>query len=100
MNKDEKNVMSDWIEEIFDDYSAICNGRKLLGYVNNAPVYAKYSGNIIKWKVIEDIQLEIDCTIIELKKRLKEREDPERLFSVFKVDGSTLIQSFYWPNED
>lgn len=98
---DEKNVMTDWIEEIFDDYSAIRCRRMFLGYIQYIPVYAKYSGNQIVWKVVDGTSSDVELVIEVLKKRLLEHEDPERdLFSEFKISGSTLTQTFWWKGDE
>lgn len=93
---DEKNVMTDWIMEIFDNYGdCVCNGKQYVGFVSNVPVYARYYGNTIVWMVIYTISP--DHTISVLQSRLKEHEDTESsLFSKMTIEENVLYQEFFW----
>ena len=50
---DEKNVCTDWIEDVFDDLSCVKNGRQAMGFINDAPVYTYWEKNCITWRCVE-----------------------------------------------
>ena len=89
---DGKNVSTEWLYEIFDDFEAVRSGKQIIGYVCGDPVYAYWEDNKIFWKAVTD-----PGVYDVLKERLEafEYEDSE-LFSEIYVFNGTIIQAFYW----
>jgi len=97
---DEKNVCTDWIEDVFDRSERVWNGEQVLGFVNGSPVYAWYKDNMIAWQLVVD-GLKSEDVINELKSRLMEFEDPEsNLYSEMYVLKNAILQHFYFKDED
>lgn len=100
---DEKNVTTDWIEDIFDDYQyAECSSRNAaVGFINKCPVYVNWHDNAIFWRVIENNINNYDETLEIIKIRLKEFEDPQSgLVSNIQSWGSNcIVQKFYFVDE-
>ena len=96
---DEKNVMTDWIEECFDNYGdCTCNGSRIVGFINNAPVYAIYYDNVIKWTILETFNPQDTMNV--LLNRLDEHEDPDSaLYSERMIDENVLYQSFFFKED-
>lgn len=92
---DETNVTTDWIEEIFDNGNCTCNGSRIVGFVRDAPVYAIYYDNVVRWTVLDSF-LPSD-RINELIRRLDRYENPDEVvFSEKTVIGKTLTQRFFF----
>ena len=87
---DQKNVMSDWIAEIFDDGDCTSDGgNKLVGFIKGYPVYAKWFSNQIWWNFVQG-QDTGACK--ELIRRLDEHEDPKSvLFSRRDIFGDGIF---------
>ena len=52
---DEKNVTTDWIEMVFDDYNCTCGGHKdrsYVGFVNECAVLARIHNNSLWWNIM------------------------------------------------
>ena len=101
---DNKNVMQDWIEEIFD-YQTCVWGEKncAVGFIHEQPVFAAWTNNHLTWKFTEVRLLDDDgCDhLAVLKDRLNDAHDPDGdLVETFRVARNVLWQSFYWKNED
>lgn len=106
---DEKNVTTDWIEELFDDQSALYGKDKMLGFMAGAAVEASWSGNVLHWKVLDG---DGEAAIGRLRQRYGERyPDEESPFIVRKTmtyketyGSRTLTEYtmvFYWkPDND
>lgn len=94
---DEKNVMTDWIEDVFDKGSGVCCGNKFLGFVNDCPVMASWRDNILYWKFVDTGSSRNFDGIITLKSRLKEYEvENTELVQIISVVGEQVIQQFFW----
>lgn len=110
---DEKNVTSDWIEDVFD---VCCVGGNhngtYVGFVNNCVILCEYNGNNIYWTVSEkanSTNSQRYAAFYELKQRLfaldKENENLTVKYSVAYDDregkkvGMTLHQSFFFKIE-
>lgn len=105
---DEKNITSDWIEDIFDTYCF--GGRKdniCVGFVNDCVVICSYFGNCIDWKVeSEHFNYSAPArtsAFSELKTRLKaiEEENPDVVVKSSVCNETLCItQSFYFKNAE
>lgn len=105
---DEKNITSDWIEDIFDN---CCFGGKknniYVGFICDCVVLCEYHDNIINWKVESECfngKSERESAFNELKKRLevvdKENSDIVVKYYSFDKDVTCLTQSFFFKDED
>ena len=75
---DEKNVTSNWIEEVFDQSVMIDN--VCTGFIRDCLVTCKYEDNNLYWEVetmFFNIGKDADAAFTELKKRLKTFADDE-----------------------
>ena len=99
---DEKNVTTDWIEEMFDDQSALYGKNKMLGFMAGAAMQASWSGNMLKWKVLDGTCRNRIEAIRKLRERYKGRyPDKESPFILKKQSLiGEYIMIFYWKNED
>ena len=50
---DGKNVTTDWIESVFDNFECIRKDKELLGYIVGNVLYVSYEGNTITWEIID-----------------------------------------------
>lgn len=95
---DEKNITSDWIEEIFDDCNCTFSGNTVTGFINGAACTCTYQKNHIYWEIHKFFGGN-DRIYNELVKRLKERDVVP--YIVVKYDDSLskelmLKQSFFF----
>ena len=96
---DEKNVTTDWIEEMFDDQSALYGKNKMLGFMAGAAMQASWSGNVLRWKVLDgDRYVAIKRLIGRYKERYPDEESPFILKRQFFAD--VYIMRFYWKPEE
>jgi hypothetical protein len=98
---DEKNVCTDWIEEIFDYQSCLRYKKRAVGFVDEEPVIASWEGNLLTWKfpVMRDFENSISLAYLKEKLERYSEYNPE-LVEHYNVVGDTLEQRFYWRNED
>lgn len=94
---DEKNVTTDWIEQIFDGLNCVQNGCQMVGFVNECVVDCSWFDNTLQWRA-HDNKKE---TLNEIKKRLMEFEQddsysPEVYSDIYIVGGMFLVQKFYF----
>ena len=96
---DEKNVTTDWIEEMFDDQSALYGKNKMLGFMAGAAMQASWSGNMLVWKVLDGDGYQAK---MQLLKRYRERyPDEESPFIVEKqMPTDMIVMRFYWKPEN
>lgn len=99
---DNKNVMKDWIEEIFDYQTCIWGEKRCaIGFIHEQPVFAFWSNNVLTWKFTEEKSILDSDHLAILKDRLKDHHDPDgSLEETFRVVDNMLMQRFYWKNED
>ena len=98
---DNKNVMCDWIGEIFDNGDCTRNNNTLVGFIHEEPVIATWKDNILLWQfsIMRNIKDTLELSV--LQKRLAEHHDIEgSLVEQFTIIGNLLMQQFYWKNED
>ena len=96
---DNKNILTDWIEFVFDGYNMICGGKKdniYMGFVDNIPCIGKIYYNTIEWKLVCDKpiyhKLEVVLNSFE--------NDEDGVFSDIEVTEDGILQSFYFTEED
>ena len=99
---DEKNITSDWIEEIFDDCNCTHFGRMLTGFVAGSACSCIYQKNNIYWEIHKFFCVEESKAYNELIRRLKEQDVVP--YIVVKYDDSLskelmLKQSFFFVEE-
>ena len=99
---DNKNVTTDWIEEIFDFQTCIYGKKMAVGFIADEPVIAAWTVNTIIWSFPSLVMTCIDGTkpLEELRKRLSVYDDANtELKHEYCVIGNLLMQKFYW-NKD
>lgn len=96
---DGQNVTTDWIEEMFDDQSALYGKHKILGFMAGAAMQASWSGNMLKWKVLDGDRYE---AIKRLRERNRERyPETESPFIVKEqICADVCVWRFYWKPEN
>lgn len=96
---DNKNISTDWIELVFDNYDMVCGGKKdniYMGFVDNIPCIGTIYDNNIEWRLICDKpdyhRLEVVLNSFE--------NDEDSVFSDIEVTESGIFQSFYFAPEE
>lgn len=100
---DDKNVSTDWMEEIFDDCAGVLLNHTYVGVIAERLVTARWDGNTITWQVIPDNFRDLSTAYSQLYDRLTKRnEEDERLLVKHDVSCHPLkiIQRFYWKEEE
>lgn len=99
---DEKNVTTDWIEELFDDQSALYGKDKMLGFMNGAAVQASWSGNLLRWSVLCAKHADSIEAIKKLRERYWERypENESPFIVKESVYDGLCVMRFYWKPEN
>ena len=96
---DEKNVTTDWIEELFDDQSALYGSHKMIGFMAGAAMQAEWYGNVLKWKVLDgDGYVAIKRLIERYKERYPEKESP--FIVKYQIYSDAYVMKFYWKPEE
>lgn len=101
---DEKNVTTDWIDDIFDDSRCIQNGSgTYTGFVEDSVCSCLVGRHTIIWEINSNYSRDAEKSYNELEKRLKaiDNENPDL---VVKYDTSMkemlfLGQKFYFKDE-
>ena len=91
----EKDVTTDWIEDIFDCQRAVMVSTEALGFIKGVPFRAKWAtdNNALLWQAIRPAGSDV---FAELEARLKNFEsDDTPLYSERHLNGSTLFQYFF-----
>ena len=105
---DEKNITSDWIEDIFDN---CCYGGKknniYVGFIRDCVILCEYHNNIINWKVESECfngKSAREDAFNELRKRLeildKENDGLVVKYSPFSEGVLCIEQRFFFKDED
>lgn len=103
---DGKNITTDWIEEVFDYQSAVCNKSCYLGFVNDYPCKCVIIDNKLYWSFVITYTICTDAdmhnAMRELIKRLKEidKDNDGITTDYYEMSRSQLVQSFYFVDED
>ncbi len=96
---DEKNVTTDWIEELFDDQNAIHGRHKMLGFMNSAVMLVTWHDNVLTWKVIDgDANAAIKCLTERYKESYPEEDSPFILKT--QMYSAVCVMRFYWNPEN
>lgn len=94
---DEKDVMTDWVQDVFDSGSCVTSGCQALGFIDEHPVYVHWQNNTMIWQIVEDCDIDYKVILSEIKQRLLEFEDPEsEVFSEMCVFNHFIMQFFYY----
>ena len=106
---DDKNIITDWIECIFDGMCCCKNKDTYIGFINGLPIKADIKAHQIYWSLLSShvcfespSEEEVKGMITERNKRLRYLDDNKRIHVEYRYmhGGTTLIQSFYWNNND
>lgn len=100
---DGKNVCSDWIEDVFDEYTTIHTEKRgkntFLGFVSGCVCICSYTfgNNTLKWQIIADRKEDAEIAIKTLFNKLQEYEkESETIQTEYTTEGNTLYQSFFF----
>ena len=108
---DDKDVTTDWIEMVFDDYNCTCGGHKgrsYVGFVNECAVLARIHNNSLWWNIMPEQYTEdkVQETYSILLERLKEYDSSDdntglycEYWDLLKHDGC-LVQELYFKDND
>ena len=98
---DNKNVTTDWIEDIFDYQTCVWGKKCAVGFINSEPVIAGWKENLLIWQFPITTDFENSISLARLKDRLeKYSENNPELVEHYNVFGNMLMQKFYWKSED
>ena len=104
---DEKNIVTDWIEDVFDYQTAVSNNGIYLGFVDDIPMRCDIMGNKAHWMIAFGgyVSLSEDArrsALNELKRRLQvidqDNEDNGIVVDYNDIVLVGIIQSFYFIN--
>jgi len=98
---DEKNVTTDWIEEIFDNGDCARYLNRRTGFVFGSVCSCIYKGNHILWQINKEYADDAVKSYDQLIKRLKEHDTPPLvvLYDTSKREELFLLQTFHWEDE-
>lgn len=100
---DEKDVTTDWIENVFDDWNLAYSTRKVAGFISDCVVLAKWSQNEITWIVSKEMGGDYVSAFKILEERLKAFESEEQnVFSIIEHEADDrycLYQRFFFRDE-
>lgn len=107
---DEKDVTTDWIEEVFENYMCCCGGKRgniYTGIVEECPVSCMVRENNIVWHVDPHIggvpnAGHAYCSLVKRLKELFDEDTDSGLVVEYDdsmKDGYFLVQSFYFKEE-
>ena len=97
---DGKDVTTDWIEEVFDNFECIKRKKEFLGYLMGNVLYAVCWGNMITWEILDGN--EKDFAFDVLKHHLEGLEsDEQNIYSEISANlkNHTIIQKFYFKED-
>ncbi len=106
---DGKNIITDWIEAIFDGQCCCQNNCTYIGFIKGMPIKADINDNQIYWSLLRSYvcskspsKVEVHDMITERDKRLRYLDDNKRIHVTYRYmhGGTTLVQSFFWNNND
>ena len=100
---DEKDVTTDWIEDVFDDWHLAHSIHRVVGFVSGCLVSAKWHENEVEWLVLKEAGGDCASAFLILEERLKVFESEEQnVFSELEHEGEgryCIFQRFYFRNE-
>ena len=105
---DDKNITTDWIEEIFDDQSALRSKHGFMGFIAGVGVVCYIKGNKLQWMLIHggyyesegDMRKALDTLYKRLQEKDKDNEEYDITTEYYRIGLIGLNQSFYWNNND
>lgn len=105
---DDKNITTDWIEEIFDDQSALRSKHGFMGFIAGVGVVCYIKGNKLQWMLIHggyyesenDRRKALDTLYKRLQEKDKDNEEYDITTEYYRIGLIGLSQSFYWSNND
>jgi hypothetical protein len=101
---DQKNVTTDWIESIFDDWHLAYGIHRVVGFVAGCIVDAKWHENVLEGLVCRETGGDCASAFLILEERLKAMEsEDQNVESVIEHEGEgryCLIQSFFFRDEE
>jgi len=100
----EKDVCTDWIEQVFDDCQTINNYHDAVGMIKDCVVRCVWDNYCMFWMVSRDMGGDAASALILLEQRLNEWEgdDNSNIFSIVEHTETPcqLKQRFYFKEED
>ena len=100
---DGKSILTDWIEEVFDNCGdCVRCGNKFAGFVKGSVCCCQYMNNHLFWHIDKDFAKNAKESWDELIRRLKEKDSPDLVvkYDESMKDELLLLQNFYWTEED
>ena len=98
---DNKNVTTDWIEEIFDFQTCVWNKKTAVGFIDNEPVIVSWENNILLWSFPLMLSVSDSDHLKVLKGRLEVYNDVNvELTTKDTAFGNVFMQKFYWKDNN
>ena len=101
---DEKDVTTDWIESVFDDWHLAYGIHRVVGFVSGCLVSSKWYGNTVEWLVLKETGGDCASAFLILEERLKAFESEEQnVYSEIEHEGEgryCIFQQFYFRGEE
>lgn len=105
---DDKNITTDWIEEVFDDQSALRSKHGFMGFIADVGVVCYINGNKLQWMLIHggyhdsenDRRKALDTLYKRLQEKDKDNEEYDITTEYYRIGLIGLSQSFYFVDED
>lgn len=99
----EKDVTTDWIESMFENYTVIYDKNRAIGYVEGCVVMVSWSYNVVTWHVSKEFGGDYVSAFKILEERLKGMESEEQnVYSDIEHEERgryVITQSFYFRDE-
>jgi hypothetical protein len=100
--------MEDWIEEVFDDQSALCGKHGYIGFIGGLGFVCYIRGNKLQWMLIHggyydnenDRNKALDILYNRLKEIDKDNEENGIRTEYYRIGLIGLSQTFYFVDED
>lgn len=74
---DEKNITSDWIQDVFDNFNCVQCGEKYAGFINGVPAWCEIHDNFISWELCGDEGIERAFGILKYRLAQFDNENPD-----------------------
>jgi hypothetical protein len=101
---DDKDVTTDWLDNIFDTLDFLYSTRRQIGIVAGCVVSVSWHSNVVEWQVSKDMGGDYNSAYLILEERLKSMESKEQnVYSEIKHENDNgklcIWQSFYFRDE-